>query len=63
MEYKKESEKFSFGIGTEKVAGKGNLAETESENAGLAKVLTYVALTAGAGLLKKAHRKRRRKKK
>ncbi len=62
MEYKKESEKFLFGIGTEKVAGKGNLAETESENAGLAKIITYLALTAGAGLLKTVYRKHRRKK-
>lgn len=63
MEYKKESEKFSFGIGTEKVAGKGNLAETESENVGLAKIITSLALTTGAGLLKMAYKKHRRKKK
>lgn len=62
MEYKKESEKFSFGIGTEKIAGKGSLAETESENAGLAKIITALAVTAGAGLLKIAYRNHRRKK-
>lgn len=62
MEYKKESEKFSFGIATEKVAGKGNLAETEGENAGLTKIITAFAVTAGAGLLKIAYKHHRRKK-
>ena len=62
MEYKKETEKFSFGIGTEKVAGKGNLAETEGESAGLAKIITVLAVTTGAGLLKIAYRNHRRKK-
>ncbi len=62
MEYKKETENFSFGIGMEKVAGKGNLAETAGENAGLAKTAVSLALTAGAGLLKMAYRRRKNKK-
>lgn len=62
MEYKKESEKFSFGIGTEKVAGKGSLAETQGENAGLAKIIIALAVTTGAGLLKIAYKNHRRKK-
>lgn len=62
MEYKKETEKFAFGIGTQKVAGKGNLAETEGEDTGLAKIAVTLAVTAGAGLLKLAYRKRKNKK-
>lgn len=61
MEYKKETEKFSFGIGTEKVAGKGNLAET-GEDAELAKIALTLAVTAGAGLLKLAYKKCKNKK-
>ena len=62
MEYKKETEKFSFGIGTEKVAGKGNLAETKGEDAKLAKIAIAFAVTAGAQLLKLAYRKHKNKK-
>lgn len=61
MEYKKETEKFSFGIGTEKVAGKGNLAET-GEDAELAKIALTLAVTAGAGLLKLAYKRHKNKK-
>lgn len=63
MEYKKESEKFSFGIGTQKVAGKGSLAETNTENAGLAKILLPVAVSVGAGILKMAVTKKLHKNK
>lgn len=62
MEYKKENGKFSFGIGTEKVAGKGNLSETESESTELAKIIVPMALTAGAGLLKNFLKQKHRKK-
>lgn len=61
MEYKKETEKFSFGIGTEKVAGKGNLAEI-GEDAELAKIALTLAVTAGAGLLKLAYKRHKNKK-
>lgn len=62
MEYKKETEKFSFGIGTEKVAGKGNLAETTGEDASPAKIAVALAAAAGAGLLKMAYRRLKNKK-
>lgn len=63
MEYKKEYEKFSFGIGQRKVAGKGNLSEAENENStALEAVLTVVAII-GAGLFKSAVRKKSNKKK
>lgn len=62
MEYKKESEKFSFGIGTEKVAGKGSLKDIRGETAELVKIIAPLVVTAGAGLLKFAYKNHRRKK-
>lgn len=62
MEYKKEYDKFAFGIGTEKVAGKGNLAETDSKNVGLAEIAIPIALAAGAGLLNILRKSRKNKK-
>lgn len=62
MEYKKETEKFSFGIGTEKVAGKGSLKDVRGETAELIKIIAPLAVTAGAGLLKIVYKNHRRKK-
>lgn len=52
MEYKKDSEKFSFGFGTQKVAGKGSLSGTETENISTQKAVITAFLVVGAGLLK-----------
>lgn len=52
MEYKKEYNNFSFGIGSKKVAGKGSLENTESENTSLLNAVAVIAITVGAGLLK-----------
>ncbi|MDE6519198.1 MAG: hypothetical protein K2K91_01900 [Ruminococcus sp.] len=52
MEYKKDSEKFSFGFGTQKVAGKGSLSGTETENISTRKAVITASLAVGAVLLK-----------
>ncbi|MCM1133283.1 MAG: hypothetical protein NC340_07400 [Ruminococcus flavefaciens] len=52
MEYKKEWNKFSFGFGSQKVAGAGNLAEAESAETSTKKLVASVILFAAACLLK-----------
>lgn len=52
MEYTKNNEKFSFGFGTEKVAGKGNLLNNRQAMSGHSKkFLVKKAVTVGIQII------------
>lgn len=59
MEYKKDYEKFSFGFGTQKVAGKGSLSGTETETVSTKKAVLTASLAVGTALLKIIRKKKK----